>query len=178
MKNSGPSESQDGFALQDALKTNLALQSVLTRSARVPRSAGRSLTPEPPEGGTLADAERQGEAMVRTQIYLSRSQHDFLLAEASRREESMAAVLRSLIDEKMTLPDSVWENNPMLAEPADPDFIGAEDGAINHDHYIYGCPKKWVKQNGAWVKAPPLPDDYYDNPIRRAAYDAMLEKMK
>ena len=39
--------------------------------------------------------------------------------------------------------------------------IRPEDGAINHDHYIYGCPKKWMKRKGQWVETPPLPDDYY-----------------
>ncbi len=44
----------------------------------------------------------------------------------------------------------------------------AEDGAINHDHYIYGAPKKWMKRKGQWVEAPPLPEDYYQ-PIRQSA---------
>jgi hypothetical protein len=117
--------------------------------------------------------------MLRTQIYLSRQEHDFLQKEAARRGEPMAAVIRSFIDEKMTIPDEVWDNNPLLAPSVvDPDWQGQEDGAINHDHYIYGCPKKWVKQNGQWVEAPPLPDDYYTNEVSRRAYDEMLERMK
>jgi len=87
-------------------------------------------------------------------------------------------VLRSFIDEKMEIPDSAWDNNPLLDPPVhDPDFVGHEDGAINHDHYVYGCPKKWVKQGGKWVEAPPLPDDYYTNRESAEAYDRMLEKM-
>ncbi|MCP5521890.1 MAG: hypothetical protein H7A46_10130 [Verrucomicrobiales bacterium] len=118
------------------------------------------------------------EPMVRTQVYLTRREHEFLTAEAGRLGRPMAAVLRSFIDEKMEIPDEVWDNNPLLAPPVeDPDWVGHEDGAINHDHYIYGCPKKWVKKDGEWVEAPPLPDDYYENPASSAAYDRMLEGM-
>lgn len=116
--------------------------------------------------------------MVRTQVYLTRREHEFLSSESGRRGQPMAAVLRSFIDEKMEIPDDVWENNPLLAPPVeDPDWVGHQDGAINHDHYISGCPKKWVKQGDEWVEAPPLPDDYYENAASRAAYDRMLEEM-
>lgn len=117
------------------------------------------------------------EPMIRTQIYLSRAEYEFLQTESTRSGEPMAAVIRALIDERMALPDDIWENNPMLAEPVDPDFIGPEDGSINHDHYIYGCPKKWVKQGGKWVAAPPLPDDYYTNDASRRTYDQMIDGM-
>jgi hypothetical protein len=117
--------------------------------------------------------------MIRTQIYLSRAEYDFLQRQASKLREPMAAVIRSFIDEKMRVPDDAWKNNPMLAPVADdPNWKGHEDGAINHDHYIYGSPRKWVRKNGQWVEAPPLPDDYYDNAKSRAAYEAKLEKMK
>ena len=117
-----------------------------------------------------------GFPMVRTQIYLSQAEHEFIQTEATRRNQPMAAVIRSFIDEKMTLPDDVWENNPLLAPPADPDFKGPEDGAINHDHYLYGGPKKWMKRKGKWVEAPPLPDDYYTDAASAAAYDRRLEE--
>ncbi|MHB8519685.1 MAG: hypothetical protein ACYDH9_02895 [Limisphaerales bacterium] len=120
----------------------------------------------PPDTGT----------MRRTQIYLSREEHDFVQAEASRRGEPMAAVIRSLIDERMHVPEAVWDNNPLLAPPADPNFLGPEDGAINHDHYLHGTPKKWIKRNGKWIAAPSLPADYYTNPASAATYDRMLEK--
>jgi len=110
-------------------------------------------------------------AMVRTQIYLSRAEHEFVQTEATRQGVAMAAFIRSLIDAQMALPDAVWERNPMLAAPADPAFVGPEDGVINHDHYIYGSPKRWLKQRGKWVEAPPLPEDYYTNESSRQAYD-------
>ena len=114
-------------------------------------------------------------SMLRTQIYLSKPEHEFVQTEAARQGQPMAAVIRALIDEKMDVPESAWTNNPLLSPPADPDFAGPEDGAINHDHYIYGGPRKWMKRNGQWVEAPPLPEDYYANPASAAAYDRMVE---
>lgn len=127
---------------------------------------------------TRPDEALGGTPMIRTQIYLSRVEHEFVQAEASRLGKPMAAVIRDFIDEKMELPDDVWTNNPLLDQPADPDFMGPEDGAINHDHYLYGGPKKWIKQNGDWVEAPPLPDDYFENPASANAYDEMIRKME
>jgi hypothetical protein len=91
-------------------------------------------------------------AMVRTQVYLTRAEHDFLQSESTRRNEPMSAVLRSIIDEKMTIPEDAWTKNPML-EPTvhDPDFVGREDGALNHDYYAYGGSKKYKKVRGEWV---------------------------
>jgi hypothetical protein len=117
--------------------------------------------------------------MIRTQIYLSRSEHDFVQAEAARRSEPMAAVIRGFIEEKMEVPEDAWTNNPMLQPtPEDPTWVGHEDGAINHDHYIYGTPKRYMKRNGEWVETPPLPDDYYDNPASRRAYDDLVNKVE
>jgi hypothetical protein len=116
--------------------------------------------------------------MIRTQIYLSKEEHDFVAAEARRRDEPMAAVIRGLIDAKMEMPEDAWTNNPMLKPwPNDPEWKGHEDAGINHDHYIYGCPKSWIKVKGKWVEAPPLPADYYDNRASGEAYDRKIRKM-
>src|SRR5436190_23093140 len=48
------------------------------------------------------------EAMVRTQVYLSRAEHDFLLSESGRRGITMAGLIRSIVDEKMAVPDKFW----------------------------------------------------------------------
>jgi hypothetical protein len=94
--------------------------------------------------------------MVRTQIYLTRAEHGFIAAEAARLGEPMAAVIRGYIDDKMRLPDSAWASNPMLEPtPADPDLQLPEDAAINHDHYLYGAPKKYVRKRGQWMVAEP-----------------------
>ncbi len=114
--------------------------------------------------------------MIRTQIYLSRPEHEFIQSQAARQAQPMAAIIRSLIDEKMDIPESAWSNNSLLAPPADPGFVGPEDGAINHDHYLYGGPKKWVKRRSQWVEAPPLPEDYHSNPASAAAHDRKVEE--
>jgi hypothetical protein len=119
-----------------------------------------------------------GGPMVRTQIYLNQEEYDFVQTEARRRNEPMAAVIRNFIDEKMEIPEDAWTNNPMLRPwPHDPDWKGHEDGGINHDHYIYGCPKKWIKVKGKYVEAPPLPEDYYENRASGDAYDKMLREL-
>jgi hypothetical protein len=97
------------------------------------------------------------ETMVRTQIYLTRAEHLFLQAEAERRGEPMAAVIRGFIDEKMRLPDSVWSANPLLdATPEDSSWQGHADGSINHDHYVSGAARKYEKKRGKWALQPPV----------------------
>ena len=93
------------------------------------------------------------EAMVRTQIYLSRAEHEFVQKEAARQNVPMAAIIRQYIDDNMEAPDNAWTNNPMLAPSAeDSTWEGHEDASINHDHYIYGTPKRFMKSNGKWVE--------------------------
>ena len=118
-------------------------------------------------------------SMVRTQIYLSREEHEFVQAEAARLGEPMAAVIRSFIDEKMQLPEDAWSDNPMLRPtPVDPGFETPPDAAINHDHYLSGTPKKWIKVRGSWVEAPPLPADYYENETSYAAYHERVRQLE
>jgi hypothetical protein len=96
-------------------------------------------------------------AMVRTQIYLTRAEHEFVQSEAARRGVPMSRVIRNIIDEKMTIPEDAWTNNSIL-EPTvvDPDYEGHEDSSLNHDHYAYGAPKKYGKRDGKWVLLPEL----------------------
>jgi hypothetical protein len=64
----------------------------------------------------------------------------------------MSAVLRAIIEERMTIPEDVWTNNPMLQPTPDtPAWEGPEDASLNHDHYAYGAPKKYKKVRGKWV---------------------------
>jgi hypothetical protein len=80
-------------------------------------------------------------SMVRTQVYLTRAEHEFLQAEAERAGEPMSAFLRRIVDEKMRMPEEAWQNNPMLAAtPEIQGWNGHEDAAENHDAYIYGSP--------------------------------------
>ncbi len=93
--------------------------------------------------------------MLRTQIYLNQTEYDFLRREALRQEAPMAAIIRQCVDERMNLSEKNWSHNPLL-EPAveDPSYISREDGVKNHDHYLYGCPKKYRKVNGKWEWIP------------------------
>ena len=142
-------------------------------SFKYPKSASK---PAELREAALAN-EIESDPMIRTQIYLNKHEYDFVQREASRRNGPMAAVIREFIDEKMAIPEDAWTNNPMLEPtPHDPTFVGHEDSGINHDHYLYGTPKRWMKRNGKWIKTPPLPDDYYSNPKSRRAYDAMVKR--
>jgi hypothetical protein len=136
----------------------------------------------PPEEGVLREVASVYHAeapMVRTQIYLSRVEHEFIQAEASRQGQPMAAVIRAYIDEKMSVPDEVWDDNPLLRAPVpDESWKGRDDGAANHDHYIYGAPKKWTRHKGELVETPPLPEDYYTNPRSRQEYDEKVNRRK
>lgn len=93
--------------------------------------------------------------MVRTQIYLTPEEHRFVDSESRRNGIPMAAVIRGYIDAQMRVTNEAWAK--LLAPVVDdPNWDGHEDGSINHDHYVYGCPKKYVKKKGKWVPAPPL----------------------
>ena len=117
-----------------------------------------SSVPKPPDVlrdlPALTRGLNESVGMVRTQIYLTRTEHGFIEAEAARRGETMAAVIRGCIDDKMRVPDTAWAANPMLEPtPADAGLELPEDAAINHDHYLYGTAKKYLKKRGKWVLA-------------------------
>ena len=96
--------------------------------------------------------------MIRTQIYLTPEEHHFVDSESRRRGIPMAGVIREIIEEKMRVPDEAWAKF-LAPVPDDPNWEGPEDGSINHDHYVYGAPKRYVKKNGKWVKTPELLDE-------------------
>lgn len=115
-----------------------------------------SSAPKPPDVlrdlPALSRGLNESVGMVRTQIYLTRTEHGFIEAEAARRGETMAAVIRGCIDDKMRVPDTAWAANPMLEPtPSDAGLELPEDAAINHDHYLYGTAKKYLKKRGKWV---------------------------
>ena len=117
-----------------------------------------SSVPKPPDFlrdlPALTRGLNESVGMVRTQIYLTRTEHGFIEAEAARRGETMAAVIRGYIDDKMRVPDTAWAANPMLEPtPSDAGLELPEDAAINHDHYLYGTAKKYLKKRGKWVLA-------------------------
>jgi hypothetical protein len=106
------------------------------------------------EQSPYADAAEEA-SMVRTQLYLTREEHAFVQQEGRRVGKPMAAVVRQWIDEKMEVQPDAWEKSGLLDPPA-ASFDGPKDAAINHDHYIYGGPKKYKKVKGKWVLQEPL----------------------
>ncbi|MFK7911628.1 MAG: hypothetical protein AB8F34_13655 [Akkermansiaceae bacterium] len=89
------------------------------------------------EAGEPAGDAGQPQEMVRTQVYLTPAQRDFLQNEGKRRGGSMAAALRQIVEERMRPEGTAWMGNPLLDEPAkDPAFVGAGSG--NADAEIYG----------------------------------------
>ncbi len=82
--------------------------------------------------------------MVRTQIYLSARQQEFLQRQAQREGETMAGMIRRFIDEKMAVPANAWTTNSLLdLPPEDPAEAALPvDGSTNLDHYIYGSEKR------------------------------------
>lgn len=121
------------------------------RTSKAPAARVREVSDLSYGSETAASAE----AMVRTQVYLTRREHAFLSREAGRNSETMAGIIRRFIDEKMEPEADAWKDNPLLEPPpADSAWKGHEDGARNHDHYIYGSPKRYRKIKGKWVERP------------------------
>ena len=91
-------------------------------------------------GGSAEPAQ----PMVRTQIYLSGRQQEFLQRQARREGETMAGMIRRFIDEKMQVPADAWSVNTLLdLPPEDPAAADLpEDGSTNLDYYVYGSPKR------------------------------------
>jgi hypothetical protein len=78
--------------------------------------------------------------MHRSQIMLKEHQHTYLASEAQRQGKSISQIVRELIDEHIAQTLSL-ENDPFF------DIIGMVEGgdpnaAIDHDHYIYGLPRR------------------------------------
>lgn len=111
----------------------------------------------------IADVSHQASApgepsqpMVRTQIYLSARQQEFLQRQAQREGETMAGMIRRFIDEQMEVPEGAWKNNSLLdPAPEDPANDLPQDASINLDHYVYGSPKAFKKVRGKWVPSAP-----------------------
>lgn len=79
------------------------------------------------------------EELVRTQVYLSVEQRDFLRDEGQKRGVSMAAALRGIINERMKPSVVHWEGNPLLDDVVvDPAFKSTGVGSLDTDASIYG----------------------------------------
>ncbi len=95
----------------------------------------------PPTGSTMrgGDSSSVQEELVRTQIYLSVEQREFLREEGQKSGISMAAALREIISERMKPALVNWEGNPLLDDVAvDPEFKSTGTGSTDADAAVYG----------------------------------------
>jgi hypothetical protein len=87
------------------------------------------------------------ENMVRTQVYLPQATYRALVERAEKQGLTMAVQIRAALDEYLHQMEDE-EDGPIL-QPDDPIFkmigigdSGLPDVALNHDHYLYGTPKR------------------------------------
>ncbi|MDI3281530.1 MAG: hypothetical protein QJR13_09190 [Bacillota bacterium] len=78
----------------------------------------------------------------RTQLYLDEAQYLFLKESAAKFQTSIAGVVRQLIEREMSGQNASWESDPLFAGGQIAADTGREDGSLEHDHYIYGTPKR------------------------------------
>lgn len=77
--------------------------------------------------------------MIRTQIQLSETQHERLRALAHEQRMSLAAVIRALVDEKLSEHEGsrarlLREAMAVVGRHADPS--GTTDAAVRHDRHL------------------------------------------
>lgn len=78
----------------------------------------------------------------RTQIYLDQDQMSWLKLEASHRKTTMSNLIRDAVGHLVKERRRVdWENDP-IAKLVGAFKGGPPDLAEEHDHYIYGGPKR------------------------------------
>src|SRR5713226_5440899 len=85
--------------------------------------------------------------MVRTQVYLPQATYRALVERAEKQGLTMAVQIRAALDEY--LRRSPEEEEGAILQPDDPIFkmigifdSGLTDIGVNHDHYLYGTPKR------------------------------------
>lgn len=95
---------------------------------------------------------------IRTQIYLDKAQHEALKQKAAQKSTSMAQIIREAVAVYLAQSEAeddfdweAYENDPIwkireIAEELGPS--GTSDGAINHDHYLYGFDKVEENEGG------------------------------
>jgi len=114
------------------------LREKIAEFAGAPCMAGESMVGESFSGGGAATASEPKE-MVRTQIYLTPQQRDFLRSEGLRRGVSMAAAIRAMVEEKMRPGGGGWVGSPLLEATAeDATFQSDGHGSVGSDQNIYG----------------------------------------
>ena len=85
--------------------------------------------------------------MVRTQVYLPQATYNALVERAQQEGLTMASQIRAALDTYLQRAEA--EEQGAILRPDDPIFqmigmadSGLTDVALNHDHYLYGTPKR------------------------------------
>ncbi len=85
--------------------------------------------------------------MVRTQVYLPQATYNALVERAKQQGLTMASQIRTALDEYLQRTQD--DDEGVILQPDDPIFkmmgifdSGLPDLGTNHDHYLYGTPKR------------------------------------
>jgi hypothetical protein len=87
------------------------------------------------------------ENMVRFQVYLPRSIYERLQKRAAQHDLTLATQVRAALDDYLVRTDSQGDDGVLHADDPIFQMIGAAsskegDLSVNHDHYLYGWPKR------------------------------------
>jgi hypothetical protein len=94
------------------------------------------------------------ENMVRTQVYLPRKTYQALQERGEAQGLTLAEQIRTALDDYLLRVGPHEEDEGVPLSPDDPIFgmigmfdSGVDDLGYNHDHYLYGAPKKpWPEE--------------------------------
>ena len=80
----------------------------------------------------------------RTQVYFPKDVYRRIEKKANKESKSSAAVVREAVERylaKENKKEIDWDNDPFFKAAG---FFASEEGdlSVNHDHYLYGAPKK------------------------------------
>src|SRR5512145_101394 len=87
------------------------------------------------------------ENMVRTQVYLPRDIYERLQKRATRHELTLAVQIRAALEDYLERVESQDDDGILHADDPIFQMIGmfsSKEGdlSVNHDHYLYGWPKR------------------------------------
>ena len=87
------------------------------------------------------------ENMVRTQVYLPRETYERLQKRAKQHDVTLALQIREALESYLEQAETRQDDGILRAD--DPIFgmiglfdSGLGDLSVNHDHYLYGAPKR------------------------------------
>lgn len=81
--------------------------------------------------------------MIRKQIYLEEGMDDLIKEIAEKKDISQSEVIRRAVEKYISEEQKKGEVEDPLLELIGLGSSDVTDGSINHDHYIYGVPKKY-----------------------------------